>query len=104
MVGIAQVVPWALTEKIIDKERHYVLLKGRFNSCRLIIAGVYAPNTAQAPFGEVIFKELSQNRHRDLLLGDFNAILDKYQERSKASSTPSIPDFFFFLLYKESLG
>lgn len=64
---------------------------------------MYAPNFAQAFFGEVIFKQLLLDQESEILmLGDFNAILDKHQDRSKVSSALSISANF--LHYKELLG
>lgn len=31
MIGISQSIPWALTSSILDKEGHFVILKGKSN-------------------------------------------------------------------------
>lgn len=79
MIGIAHTVPWLLTDKILDKEGCFVLLRGKLNSCRLTIVGVYAPNSVQVPFWEKIFTELMHNTETEiLLLGDFNSVISKH--------------------------
>lgn len=103
MVGIVHALPWVLTDRILDKGRRYVILRGRLHTCRLTIVGVYAPNGVQTPFWEKIFKILMQDVESEiLLLGYFNSVIDKQQDRSKVSSIPSIPVIFY--RYKELLG
>lgn len=44
MVGIATTVSWILSNKIVDSEGRYVILKGRLGLKDLLIAGIYAPH------------------------------------------------------------
>lgn len=77
MIGISTVVPWVSDEVILDKEGHYVILKGKVNSQRLLLVGVYAPNRSQDSFGEEVYGELLKDpQYALVMLGDFSAILD----------------------------
>lgn len=83
MIGIARSLPWVLRDQSLHK--------------------VYTPNISQAPFWEEVLKILVLNQDSEILmLGDFNAVFDNYQDRSQASSTPCISSNF--LHYKELFG
>lgn len=89
MIGISQSILWVLTSSILDKERHYVILKGKINQSSLYIVAMYAPNKSQASFGDVIFEILQGCLEAQLLmLGDFNATFDKRLDRTSDSTTP----------------
>lgn len=96
MIGIAEAVPWALTQEILDEEGHYIILKGKVNMCNVVIIGVYAPNRMQTSFGRVWVKELREDAQFEIfMLCDFNAVLNKMFDRSADSSTPDLPKSFF---------
>lgn len=50
MVGEAADIPWGLTDKILDKEGRYVIIKGRLGPQEVTIVGIYAPHTQQTLF------------------------------------------------------
>lgn len=69
-----------------------MILKGRLNFLTMVMVGVYAPNKQQILFWDELFGELTDDCNSEILMmGDFNAVLDRNMDRSGASSTPGLP-------------
>lgn len=58
MIGIAQNTPWVLSQDILDKEGHFVFLKGKLNSLSMVMVQVYAPTKQQKPFWDELLGQL----------------------------------------------
>lgn len=95
MIGIAYDSPWQLKEEFYDPQGSYVLLNGFGVGQPLLLIGIYAPHTSQLPFWSGITdRVVSVNVPNILLLGDFNATVDNYIDRSCFTAAAELPGVF----------
>lgn len=84
--GVAIYVKERLSPKLIyeDEEARTIMVKVQRGHQKLLIVNIYAPNEKQEPFFSKLYEELQKLNYQDyLIIGDFNAIFDKKQDRSK---------------------
>lgn len=92
MLVISSRIPWTCVCEELDPNGRYIILHGKLGPRTLAIVGVYCPNAGQSEFGDILGNKLSNiDKHGLIILGDFNAVLNKEQDHSKITQTPEAP-------------
>lgn len=92
MLGISKQLSWICISEELDSNSRYIILNGKLGSRTLMIVGVYYPNVGQSAFWDILRNKLLNFDKYDLvILGDFNAVLNKELNHSRITLTPEVP-------------